>query len=150
MDMEALNRAIVGRWFAAFWGNPCDLGIVDELAAPDVMLQYAIDRAPRGRQAVRQFMEELRAAFPDFVLRRIGGLISDRDIVVVRWEGGGTHTGGAYDDFHVGPLAAASGCGIVLSGHTAVRLADAQIAEEAIWSTARKVAQRHITGGLTM
>ena len=34
MESEALNKAIVGRWFASFWGDCPDLAIVDELAAP--------------------------------------------------------------------------------------------------------------------
>ena len=35
MSREDENKAIVGRWFTKFWGETCDLGIVDELAAPD-------------------------------------------------------------------------------------------------------------------
>jgi hypothetical protein len=27
---------IVGRWFTEFWGKTCNLGVVDELAAPDM------------------------------------------------------------------------------------------------------------------
>jgi hypothetical protein len=30
MESETLNKAIVGRWFASFWGVSCDLAIVDE------------------------------------------------------------------------------------------------------------------------
>ena len=36
MSKEQDNKAIVGRWFTDFWGKTCDLGIVDELAAPDM------------------------------------------------------------------------------------------------------------------
>ena len=35
---EETNKAIVGRWFTDFWGKTCNLGIVDELAAPDMLL----------------------------------------------------------------------------------------------------------------
>ena len=34
MSREDKNKAIIGRWFTKFWGETCDLGIVDELAAP--------------------------------------------------------------------------------------------------------------------
>jgi hypothetical protein len=34
MSREDEDKAIVGRWFTKFWGETCDLGIVDELAAP--------------------------------------------------------------------------------------------------------------------
>ena len=40
MSREDENKTIVGRWFTKFWGETCDLGIVDELAAPDMLLQY--------------------------------------------------------------------------------------------------------------
>jgi hypothetical protein len=150
MDIEALNKAIVGRWFASLWGNPCDLAVVDELATPDVLLQYSMHNPRRGRQAVKAFMAEFREAFPDLGFRRIGAFMADRDIVALRWEGSGTHTGPAFDDFHIGPLPAASGRKIVLSGHTAVRLEDGMVAEEAVWSTERKAQLRCITGGLLL
>jgi predicted ester cyclase len=150
MESETLNKAIVGRWFVSFWGDACDLAIVDELAAPDVVLQYSMHNPRRGQLAVKQFMADFREAFPDLCFRRIGALIADRDIVVVRWEGSGTHTGRSFHDFNIGPLPAASGHKIVLSGHTAVRLEDSTIAEEAVWSTERKSQLRPITGGLVL
>ena len=39
MSIEEDNKAIVGQWFTNFWGKTCDLKIVDELAAPDMLLQ---------------------------------------------------------------------------------------------------------------
>ena len=53
MSKEANNKAIVGRWFGAFWGNPWDPAIIDELAAPDMLLQYSLHAPRRGREAVR-------------------------------------------------------------------------------------------------
>jgi predicted ester cyclase len=150
MDTEALNKMIVGRWFASLWGNPCDLAIVDELATPDVLLQYSMHGQRRGQQAVKAFMAGFHAAFPDLGFRRIGAFVADRDVVVVRWEGSGTHSGPAFDDFNIGPLPAASGRKVVLSGHTAVRLEDGMIAEEAVWSTERKARLHCITGGLLL
>ena len=49
MSKEADNKAIVGRWFTAFWGKTCDLTIVDALAAPDMLLQYSLHAPRRGR-----------------------------------------------------------------------------------------------------
>jgi len=150
MESEILNKAIVGRWFDSFWGDSCDLGIVDELAAPDVVLQYSMHNPRRGQVAVKHFMADFREAFPDLCFRRIGLLIADRDIVVVRWEGSGTHTGPAFSDFNIGPLPPASHRKIVVSGHTAIRLEDDLIAEEAVWSTERKTQLRPIMGGLVL
>jgi len=145
-----LNKAIVARWFASFWGTSYDPAIVDELAAPDVLLQYSMHNPRRGRLAMKHFMADFREAFPDLCFQRIGALIADRDIVVVRWEGGGTHTGPAFHDFNIGPLPTASGRRMVLCGHTAFRLEDNMIAEEAVWSTERKAQLRPITGGLVL
>ena len=32
------NKAVVGRWFTDFWGKTCKLDIIDELAAPNMLL----------------------------------------------------------------------------------------------------------------
>lgn len=137
MESQTLNKAIVSRWFASFWGDCPDLAIVDELAAAEVLLQYSMHTFRRGRAALRRFMTDFREAFPDLELQRTGPLIADRDIVVIRWSGTGTHTGREFEDFNVGPLPVASGRKIALSGHTAVRLENALIAEEAVWSMER-------------
>jgi hypothetical protein len=42
MSPEENNKAIVGRWFTDFCGKTCMFGIVDELAAPDMLLRYFI------------------------------------------------------------------------------------------------------------
>jgi hypothetical protein len=42
MSEENVNKAIVGRWFEKFWGKTCDLTIVDEIAAPDLLLKYSL------------------------------------------------------------------------------------------------------------
>ena len=52
MSKEQENKAIVGRWFAGFWGNPWNPGIVDQLAAPDMLLQYSLHAPRRGREDV--------------------------------------------------------------------------------------------------
>jgi hypothetical protein len=43
MSREDENKAIVGRWFTKFWGETCDLGIVDGRAgyAPSVLTARA-------------------------------------------------------------------------------------------------------------
>lgn len=65
MSIEQDNKAIVGRWFTSFWGKTCDLGIVDEIAAPDMLLQYSLHEPRRGREAIKAFMTDFRKAFPD-------------------------------------------------------------------------------------
>jgi SnoaL-like polyketide cyclase len=104
MSRQDENKAIVGRWFTKFWGQTCDLGIVDELAAPDMLLQYSLHEPRRGREDIKAFMTDFRKALPDLNFWGVADLIADGDYVVGRWEGGGTHTGAAFGDFLVGSL----------------------------------------------
>jgi len=39
MSNENTNKAVVSRWFDKFGGNTWDLSIVDEIAAPDMLLK---------------------------------------------------------------------------------------------------------------
>ena len=45
------NKAIVGRWFTEFWGKTCNLAVVDELASPDMLLQYSLHEPRKGHAA---------------------------------------------------------------------------------------------------
>jgi len=60
---KALTRRFVGRWFTDFWGKTCRLGIVDELRAPNMLLQYSLHEPRRGRDDIRAFMADFRKAF---------------------------------------------------------------------------------------
>ena len=99
MSREQDNKAIVGRWFEGFWGNPWKPEIIAELATPDMLLQYSLHAPRRGRDDVRNFMMGFRAAFPDLNFWGVADLIAEGDFVVGRWEGGGTHTGPAFSIF---------------------------------------------------
>lgn len=50
--------------------------------------------------------------------------------MVGQWEGGGTHTGPAFDDLPVGSLPAASGKKMHFTGITVLRVKDGLIVEE--------------------
>jgi predicted ester cyclase len=131
MSKEQTNKAIVGQWFAGFWGNPWNPGIVDELAAPDMLLQYSLHAPRRGREDVKAFMIGFREAFPDLSFAGAAGLIAEGDYVVGRWEGGGTHTGPSFSDFLIGrSLPVASGRKMRFTGTTVLRVEDGKIAEE--------------------
>jgi predicted ester cyclase len=130
MSKEAANKAIVGRWFTAFWGKTCDLTIVDDLAAPDMLLQYSLHAPRRGRDDIKAFMSAFRTAFPDLNFWGTADLIAEGDYVVGRWEGGGTHTGSAFSDFLLGSLPAATGRTMHFTGTTVLRLQEGKIVEE--------------------
>lgn len=130
MSREEENKATVGRWFADFWGENCNLSIVDELAAPDMLLQYSLHAPRRGREDIKAFMTDFRRAFPDLNFWGAAELIAEGDYVVGRWEGGGTHTGPAFNDFLIGSLSAATGRKMHFTGTTVLRLKDGKIVEE--------------------
>src|ERR1022692_1151760 len=130
MSKETENKAIVGRWFKEFWGNPWSPKIVDELAAPDMLLQYSLHEPRRGRKEVKEFMTGFREAFPDLGFAGAADLIAEGDYVVGRWAGGGTHTGPAFSDFLIGSLPAASGRKMQFTGTTVLRIVNGKMAEE--------------------
>ena len=130
VEREQENKAIVGRWFKEFWGNPWNPEVLEELGAPNILLQYSLHAPRRGREDVKKFMTGFREAFPDLNFWGAADLIAEGDYVVGRWEGGGTHTGPAFSDFLIGSLPAASGRTMRFTGTTVLRVENGKIAEE--------------------
>ena len=130
MAKETDNKAIVGRWFTDFWGPTCNLAIVDELAAPDMLLQYSLHEPRRGRADIKAFMTDFRRAFPDLAFGGAADLNAEGDYVVGRWEGGGTHSGPAFKDFLIGGLPAGTGRKMHFTGTTILKVKDGKITEE--------------------
>ncbi len=124
------NKAIVGRWFTEFWGNPWNPAVVDELAAPDIRFEYSMHAPCRGRDEVKRFATGFRAAFPDLNFWGTAELIGEGDYVVGQWEGGGTHTGHAFSDLPIGSLPAATGQQMRFTGTTVLRVQNGLITEE--------------------
>jgi hypothetical protein len=130
MWKERENKTIAVRWLEGFWGNPWNPMIVDELAAPDILLQFLLHKPCRGREEVKKFMVELREAFHDLEFHSASDLAAEGDYVVGQCEGGGTHTGPAFIDLFVGFLPANSGRKMWLRGRTVLRISNGTIAEE--------------------
>jgi hypothetical protein len=126
MSKENDNKAVVGRWFTEFWGKDLNLAVVDEIAAPNILLKYTLHAPRRGRDDIKAFMVDFRAAF----FWGTADLIAEGDYVVGRWEGGGTHTGPAFKDFLVGGLPAATGRRMRFTGTTVLKVIDGEIVEE--------------------
>jgi predicted ester cyclase len=124
------NKAIVSRWFTDFWGKNVKLSVVDELAAPNMLLKYSLHEPRRGRQDIKAFMADFRGAFPDLNFWGTTDLIAEGDYVVGQWEGGGTHTGPAFEDFLIGSLPAATGRKMRFTGTTVLKVIDGKIVEE--------------------
>jgi len=130
MSLQDDNKAIVGRWFTDFWGETCNLRVVDEIAAPDMLLKYSLHEPRKGREDIKAFMTDFRAAFPDLNFWGTADLIAEGDYVVGQWEGGGTHTGGAFDDMPVGSLSPATGKTMRFTGTSILKVEDGLITEE--------------------
>jgi predicted ester cyclase len=130
MSKQDENKAVVGRWFTEFWGKNLNLAVVDEIAAPDMLLKYSLHAPRRGRNDIKAFMTDFRAAFPDLNFWGTADLIAEGDHVVGQWEGGGTHTGPAFSDFLVGGLSPATGRKMRFTGTTVLKVIDGRITEE--------------------
>ncbi|MER8806973.1 ester cyclase [Mesorhizobium australicum] len=130
MTKQEDNKAVVIRWFTDFWGETCDLSVVDAVAAPDMVLKYSLHEPRRGRADIKAFMTDFRAAFPDLNFWATADLIAEGDYVVGQWEGGGTHTGPAFGDFLIGSLPAATGRTMRFTGTTVLKVIDGRIVEE--------------------
>src|ERR1700731_4786558 len=130
MSKEEDNKAVVGRWFTEFWGKSVNLGVVDEIAAPDMLLKYSLHEPRRGRDDIKAFMTDFRAAFPDLNFWGTADLIAEGYYVGGQWEGGGSHTGPAFNDFLIGGLPAATGRKMHFTGTTVLKVVDGKIVEE--------------------
>src|SRR3954453_3060979 len=130
MSLQDDNKAIVGRWFTDFWGKTCDLGVVGEIAASDMLLKYSLHEPRKGREDIKAFMTDFRAAFPDLNFWGTADLIAEGDYVVGQWEGGGTHTGPAFGDFLIGSLPAETGRKMHFTGTTVLKVVNGKIVEE--------------------
>jgi predicted ester cyclase len=124
------NKAIVGRWFTEFWGADFNPAVIDELAAPDIRFEYSLHAPCRGREEVRAFAAKFRAAFPDLAFGGTADLIAEGDYVVGQWIGGGTQTGGAFDDMPAGSLPAGTGKVMRFTGTTVLKVENGLITEE--------------------
>jgi len=125
------NKAIVGRWFTDFWGTEFNPDVIDELAHPDIRFEYSLHQPLRGRDAVREFAEGFRAAFPDLGFSGTADLIGEGDYVVGQWIGGGTHTGAPMTDLPLGGLPEANtGKTMRFTGTTVLKVEDGLITEE--------------------
>jgi predicted ester cyclase len=129
-EQTGSQQSRVGRWFTDFWGKSVNLAVVDEIAAPDMLLRYSLHEPRRGREDIKAFMTDFRAAFPDLNFWGTADLIAEGDYVVGQWEGGGSHTGPAFKDFLVGAPPASTGRKMHFTGTTVLKVINGKIVEE--------------------
>ncbi|TKG94301.1 ester cyclase [Puteibacter caeruleilacunae] len=125
-----VNKQIVGTWFNAIWGETYAPEVINQLAAPNMVMQYPIHGRHVGPEAIKAMLDRLREAFPDLKFWVIGDIIAEGDYVFGRWEGGGTHTGPEFKDLPAGKLPENSGKKIHFTGMTIFKIVDGKIVEE--------------------
>lgn len=128
--LEEKNKEIVLKWLTGFWSAQYNPAIIDELAAPDMVLKYSLHKPRKGHADIKDFMKKFRAAFPDLAFEGAYPLLADGDYVIARWVGGGTHTGTAFNDWPVGALPAATGRKMHFTGTTVFKVVDGKVTEE--------------------
>jgi hypothetical protein len=92
---------------------------------------------PAGKPEALAFMTKLREAVPDFHLSA-SEITAEREIVIVNWQGGGTHTGSAFEGLQVDPLPAGSRHLVTVVGHSVIEVKEGRIAGEWVWSIKRQ------------
>jgi steroid delta-isomerase-like uncharacterized protein len=88
--MSERNKAHIRRVIEEVY-NRGDLGVVDEVAASDLVI-HASSQDIRGRDGAKQYVAALRAGFPDLHII-IEDQVAEGDMVVTRWTARGTHAG---------------------------------------------------------
>jgi steroid delta-isomerase-like uncharacterized protein len=114
------GKALVRRYYDELW-NRWDLGLVDELLAPDVGFRGSLGIEVRGRDGFRRYVALVRDAFPDFH-NAVEELVAESDRVVARLTYRGTHRGPLFG-------LAPTGRRISYAGVALFRIAGGRIAE---------------------
>jgi steroid delta-isomerase-like uncharacterized protein len=84
------NKALVRRFWEGLVGTG-DHGLADELLAPGYTVHFA-GNPPMDRDGFLQFLDGLRAAFPDLAVT-VEDQLAEGDCVAVRWTWRGTQRG---------------------------------------------------------
>jgi predicted ester cyclase len=121
-NMSLENEDVARRFFDELW-NQGRLRVAEELIAADHVHHVGGD-VLGGPDGVKGAVTWLRTAFPDLRFE-INDLISDRDLVAVRWNASGTHLG-QFDDLQP------TGRRVQWAGADWLRLRDGQIRE--VWA----------------
>ncbi len=113
------NRALVRRYYDELW-NRWDLDLIPELLAPDFRFRASLGSMARGRSAIRDYVELIRAAFPDFH-NHVESMLAEDNRVVARLQYTGTHRGKIFGIPPTGNYISYAGIAIfAIGGHQLV------------------------------
>jgi steroid delta-isomerase-like uncharacterized protein len=131
------NREALRRFYRDAESNG-DLAVIDDVFDPAVVLHSPFPGLPAGAEGLRQGVELLRAAFPDFTVTEDDS-IAEGDKVVARCTVSGTHEG----EFLGAP---ASGKSFSSQEIMIARFRDGLVVE--LWSVVDELSQREQLGWL--
>src|SRR5262249_6519216 len=117
---ESSSKRILQRWYQEMW-NEWNFDLVDELVAPELVFRGSLGTPVQGRGGLRGYIQEVRAAFPDFHTR-IDALVAEGDEVAARLTYTGTHCGPIWG-------IAATGRRIEYAGAAFFRVRDGRVIE---------------------
>lgn len=84
-------KSLIHRYYSELW-NAWSMAALEELISPDIVFRGSIGTTVKGTEEFKQYVNRIRAAFPDFH-NHIDELISEGDKVVARLTYTGTHRG---------------------------------------------------------
>lgn len=95
MRPAAANEAVVLRFFEELW-NRWRLDLADDLLSGALRFRGSLGSRREGREDFKRYVEEVRAAFPDWH-NRVDEILAMDDRVVARMTWTGTHRGALGD-----------------------------------------------------
>ena len=101
--------------------NKGNLEVLDELVAQDVVDHDPAPGQPPGREGIKQFVSELRTAFPDLQIA-IENMVAEGEYVAFNYTINGTHQG---EFMGIGP----TGKQVSVKAMEMVRIADGQMVD---------------------
>jgi predicted ester cyclase len=100
---EEQNKAVIRRFYGELW-NLWRLEVANEVMSSGVRFQGSLGSIHEGRDDFKRYVEEVRAAFPDWH-NQVEEILAVDDRVVTRMTWSGTHRGALGDieptDAHV-------------------------------------------------
>lgn len=100
---EEQNKAVIRRFYGELW-NLWRLEVANEIMSSGVRFRGSLGSTHEGRDDFKRYVEEVRAAFPDWH-NQVDEILAVDDRVVTRMTWSGTHHGALGDieptDAHV-------------------------------------------------
>jgi steroid delta-isomerase-like uncharacterized protein len=84
-------KSLIRRYYSELW-NAWSATALEELISPDIVFRGSIGVAVNGIEEFKQYVNKIRAAFPDFY-NHVEEVIGEGDRVVARLTYTGTHRG---------------------------------------------------------